>query len=257
MAVQNRAVRALVIGAGGPVRPLLSGVLSDLDVTVAESAPEGLALLAQGRGSGFDLIVIACRHRGGRRLPSGVTLTRTIRTRWPWIPAVAVLPTTGADGMFLEAFGGGRADFLDKALDIGGLAAVRSPARGRADGRLDRVIAFIGEHYTERLSLEDLAHLARMTRLQFARLFRVVTGTSLRDHIRTLRLARARHLIETTTRTLTDIALESGFYDLPHLDKVFRKHLGMSPHDFARRRVRAGARRSPPPAAARPRPSSR
>ena len=66
----------------------------------------------------------------------------------------------------------------------------RFAGRPRADARLDRVITFIGEHYTERLSLDDLAHLARMTRLQFARLFRIVTGTSLRDHVRNLRLAR-------------------------------------------------------------------
>lgn len=246
MAVQKRLLRVLLVDDGGSARALISDVLSDADVTVADDASQGLALLAQGGRPGFDLIVIVCRHEGRRRrLPSGVKLTRTIRTRWPWIPVTAVLPISGSEGLFLEAFGGGRGDFVDKALDIGQLAALRPPSRPRADPRLDRVITFIGEHYTERLSLDDLAHLARMTRLQFARLFRIVTGTSLRDHVRNLRLARARHLMETTSKTLTDIALEAGFYDLPHFDKTFRKQFGVSPTDFVRRVARVRARRSP------------
>jgi transcriptional regulator GlxA family with amidase domain len=52
------------------------------------------------------------------------------------------------------------------------------------------------------------------------------------------RLARAHELLSTSL-SLTVIALECGFYDLPHLDKAFRSRLGMSPQEF--RRLEAGA----------------
>jgi transcriptional regulator GlxA family with amidase domain len=43
-------------------------------------------------------------------------------------------------------------------------------------------------------------------------------------------------------RSLTDIAIETGFYDLPHFDKVFRRRIGLSPWEY-RSRYRGGAGR--------------
>jgi transcriptional regulator GlxA family with amidase domain len=40
--------------------------------------------------------------------------------------------------------------------------------------------------------------------------------------------------------SVTAVAVECGFYDLPHLDKAFRRHLGMSPHAFRARYAKPG-----------------
>jgi len=44
----------------------------------------------------------------------------------------------------------------------------------------------------------------------------------LRDYMRDLRLERAHRLLLTSAMSLTAIAAESGFYDLPHLDKALK-----------------------------------
>jgi AraC family transcriptional regulator len=59
-----------------------------------------------------------------------------------------------------------------------------------------------------------------------------VHGMSLREYRRTRRLARAHHLMMTTTLSLAAVAAEAGFYDLPHFDKAFRGRLGMTPREF-------------------------
>jgi transcriptional regulator GlxA family with amidase domain len=69
-----------------------------------------------------------------------------------------------------------------------------------------------------------------------------------RDYVRSLRLARARELIVSTKTPLTDVALETGFYDLPHFDKTFRKHYGVSPYQFRRREESPGNGHATPPA---------
>ena len=239
----NRRLRVLLVDSQRAARHFLSGPIPDLDVTRVAGASAAWRALTERPRVEFDLVAVVCRA-ARHRLPAGVTLVQAIRRRWPWIPAVAILPVNASEGLFLEAFRGGNADFLDRARDLGHLAGWRRVRRARGDDRVARVVAFIDDHYTEQLSLDDLAHLVRMPRVQFARLFRITTGSSLRDHIRTLRLTRARQLMETTAMTLTDIALESGFYDLPHFDKAFRKQFGMSPNEVQRRLPRAGGGRS-------------
>jgi transcriptional regulator GlxA family with amidase domain len=84
-------------------------------------------------------------------------------------------------------------------------------------------------------SLDELAALAQMSRFDFSRTFHAVAGRSLRDYLQDLRLKRSAVLLLTSSQPLTVIAQECGFYDLPHLDKTFRRRFGMTPHDFRRR----------------------
>ena len=106
-----------------------------------------------------------------------------------------------------------------------------------------RVIAFLEENVGQQVSLELLAGIAAMSRTHLSRTFRSVVGVPLRAYIHDLRLARARHLLlEQRPRSLTDVALEAGFYDLPHLDKAFRERYGMTPSEFLARSRLALAR---------------
>jgi len=90
-------------------------------------------------------------------------------------------------------------------------------------------------HVGQRHALDELAEMAGLSRSYFSRTFHEVVGMALRDYLRAQKLKRALELVRTSRRSLTDIAVESGFYDLPHLDKVFRQRLGTSPYSFRSR----------------------
>jgi len=49
---------------------------------------------------------------------------------------------------------------------------------------------------------------------------------------RDMRLAVARHLIETTDKPFAAIAVECGFCDSSHLSRMFRHRFATTPHDF-------------------------
>jgi transcriptional regulator GlxA family with amidase domain len=118
------------------------------------------------------------------------------------------------------------------------------PKPGVGDARITRVVNRIkAADLLEMPTLDELAALARMNRSHFSRRFHAVVGTSLRRYISLLRVQRGRELILTSTLSLTAIAAEAGFYDLPHFDKVFRQRFGMSPREF-RARARAKTPRS-------------
>ena len=89
--------------------------------------------------------------------------------------------------------------------------ATRSPARPHAATRLDKA------------ELVDLYRLMLLSR---------------RVDDREIQLKRAHELLMGSTLSLTTIAVDAGFYDLPHFDKAFRQRLGMAPQKFRRRHGR-------------------
>jgi AraC-like DNA-binding protein len=247
MAARIRRIRVLLVEDDPRVRSFITDVLStDAEVVEAEDIGQALAALTQKEGKRFDLAVIDCLLGGGAGPAGGIELVEQLRTERPWLPVIAITGASGSEPLVIEAFRRGARDFLKKPFGIEELttAIARVAPRWRPRPRrepgskvaINRAIAFVGEHYTEPLSLSHLATMTQMSRSHFCRVFRGVVGTSLRDYVRELRLARAQHLLSTSTRSLTDIALEVGFYDLPHFDKAFRRRFGISPTEFQRRK---------------------
>lgn len=242
------------------VRAFIRDALADFaDVVEAENADQALTVLGTEQRKRLDLVIVDCILPSGSRLtPAGVRLVGTISAQWPWIPVVAITGALEAERLLLDATRSGARGVLRKPFGIPALTEaidrVTRSRRRREPGvrpgtevALQRVIAFIGEHYTERLSLADVAGMAAMSRSHFCRMFRSATGVSFRDYVRDLRLTRAQQLLAASGLSLTDVALEIGFYDLPHFDKAFRKRFGVSPTEFVRRKALSRATESRAP----------
>ena len=109
----------------------------------------------------------------------------------------------------------------------------RMDAARNARRAIERITHVIAERIDIGVpSLEELAALAGMSRSGLSRRFRRVVGISLSEYVQDLRLRRAALLLSTTTHSATAIAQDSGFYDLPHLDKAFRQRFGVTPRQF-------------------------
>ncbi len=259
MSSSKRRIRVLIVEDDARVRAFIAEVLAvDAEIVEAADVEGALSALRATDGRRFDLAVIDCLLGGGAGPAGGIELVERLRAEWPWMPVIAITGATGSERLIIEAFRHGARDFLKKPFSIEELMTAiarvaprwrpRSPARKVGSKvAINRAIAFVGEHYMGPLSLAQLASMTQMSRSHFCRVFRAVAGTSLRDYVRDLRLARAQHLLSTSTLSLTDIALEVGFYDLPHFDKVFRRRLGISPTEFQRRKglTRAGGVTAP------------
>src|ERR1700686_3768583 len=101
----------------------------------------------------------------------------------------------------------------------GGLAPWQeSRAKEAMDANLDRQI-----------DIARLAHECGLSTSQFARAFRQSTGCPPHRWLLEQRIKRAQDLLLTSDRTLTEIARVCGFYDQPHLTRVFGQAVGISP----------------------------
>ena len=123
------------------------------------------------------------------------------------------------------------------------VASYASPKTGRKRGglsreRLGRVTRAIDEGLAGPLSTASLARAAHLSEFHFSRMFRVSTGYSPHAYITLVRMDRARHLLETTSLTLRQVAEAAGYKTQAHFTSVFHSSCGITPAAY--RKLRAG-----------------
>ena len=223
--------------------PVMAALRMTSDVVEAVDAAAGLRHLSKPRL--FDVAVVDCStdHRADHT--RCVELVTTMWRRHPLLPVVLIGKAPG-ERLRADVLLTGVRDVLMN--DFNPRMLVRSIARvTRRNGRpvpsaanvamIQRVCSFLKEHVGDGPSLRDLARMTHVSRSHFSRTFHSVVGMPLRGYVRELRLKQAYALLLTGKLSLTVVAVESGFYDLPHFDKAFRRRLGVSPRTFRARYI--------------------
>lgn len=103
----------------------------------------------------------------------------------------------------------------------------------RRDERVDTIIGWIQKNYGEMTSPQQLAGKVFLSPSRLAALFKEQTGSSLSKYMLWTRLRQAVTLALTKKQLpLTDIAFDTGFYDLPQLNKYMYEMIGVTPSVF-------------------------
>jgi AraC family transcriptional regulator len=110
-----------------------------------------------------------------------------------------------------------------------------SRPRGRLSSlQLRETIELIHANLSEELCLAHLAASLNLSTFHFARLFKNTLGLSPHQYVLQNRVERAKKLMAISRgSTLTDIALQVGFYDQTHFGKAFKRVVGVSPKAFS------------------------
>lgn len=87
----------------------------------------------------------------------------------------------------------------------------------------------------EKITLQQIADAACMSRFHFARLFRMSTGYSPMEFLLHARLEQAKVMLRDGVMPISDVAATMGFADQSHLTRHFRRAVGMTPLQYARR----------------------
>jgi xylan 1,4-beta-xylosidase len=95
--------------------------------------------------------------------------------------------------------------------------------------RVRRVISYLQEHYTRRVSLDEIADHVGLSRYYTSHLVKAATGLSIQENQGLIRTNRAVHLMFTTDARLVDIAMDAGFSHLKYFNKYFRRLYGETP----------------------------
>jgi len=118
--------------------------------------------------------------------------------------------------------------------DLGPAAA--APPRGLADWQLKRVREFLGETSHQRVTLAELADIARLSPFHFARAFRASTGLPPHRYQMRLRIERAKVLLQGSDKPISEIAVEVGYTNQSYFTQLFQAEVGTTPARYRRER---------------------
>ncbi|MHB8845357.1 MAG: helix-turn-helix domain-containing protein [Nitrospirota bacterium] len=171
----------------------------------------------------------------------------------------------GDEEVAVEAFRSGARDYLKKPFSMPGLSAKiePDPALGQADKqrgknilpgsdapaqpepppaavtlgqyhKIQQAVRFINDNYRTDICLDAAAREAGMSPSHFSRTFKKVMGLSYQDYLNSRRITKARDLLRTSPRSVTEIAVSVGFADPTGFGRIFKKLTGQTPSAYRR-----------------------
>ncbi len=100
--------------------------------------------------------------------------------------------------------------------------------------QIQRGVDFIETRLDEELHLSQVARVAGISQWHFQRIFKALTGETLKTYVRSRRLANSLERLLTTQLRVLDIALLAGFESQESFARAFKKAFGLTPQEYRR-----------------------
>jgi transcriptional regulator GlxA family with amidase domain len=102
------------------------------------------------------------------------------------------------------------------------------------DRRVKETVMFIVAHFHEPIERKDLTEIAGLSASRFSHLFKLQTGTTPSQMIKSLRIKKAKDLLLNSRLAVKEIAARVGANDGSHFVRDFESVTGMSPTRWRR-----------------------
>ncbi|WP_420094259.1 bifunctional transcriptional activator/DNA repair enzyme AdaA [Paenibacillus faecalis] len=99
-------------------------------------------------------------------------------------------------------------------------------------GLVREVVAFLVNHYKQRLELKDISEHVGVSPYYLERLFKQETAETPRTYLDKIRAEKAAYLLTNTSGTNLQICYEAGFQSPSHFYKVFRQVHHCTPSEY-------------------------
>lgn len=101
----------------------------------------------------------------------------------------------------------------------------------KKDKRVEILTDFIHTYFKEDITLQQMAELVRLNPFHLIRVFKKATGLSPYEYLLIVRTEYSKQLLRKGYK-VQDAALDSGFYDASHFNRMFRRIAATSPKTF-------------------------
>lgn len=126
-------------------------------------------------------------------------------------------------------------DALDDFID-----GIYLHGMNRSNMRVRKALDYISAHFAGKIRLQDVAREAGVSPYRLAHLVKELTGRTVLEIVRQVRIGHAQHLLERTSKSCAEIAYDAGFNDQSYFTKHFRRVTGTTPARYRRVRPSAG-----------------
>lgn len=95
-----------------------------------------------------------------------------------------------------------------------------------------KILDYLYSHYSEKVTLEDLSNITRLSTYYISNLIKSETGMSLNDNINNIRIEQSKKLLLEKNSSILEVAQSVGFHYQNHFAAVFKRYCGISPSDY-------------------------
>lgn len=114
-------------------------------------------------------------------------------------------------------------------------SAISTPSSpAREPEAIALVRSYLEAHYTENVSIETLSQLSQLSPYYLIRCFRQQLGLPPHLYQRQIRLLKAKQALH-SSRSLAEIATDTGFFDQSHFTRSFKRVFGVTPGQYRQR----------------------
>lgn len=110
------------------------------------------------------------------------------------------------------------------------------PFRDDKENQENRLIqtakAYIQEHFSENLRLEDVSEQVYLAPSYFGVLFKKEVGESFSSYLTTVRMEQAKNFLRDAKYSIQDVAKATGYQDKRYFSKLFKKQVGVTPREY-------------------------
>lgn len=99
------------------------------------------------------------------------------------------------------------------------------------------VLEFIKEHYSEQISLKDMAEHVHMSKEYLCRVFRALSDLSPVEYLNRYRIQQSTVLLLQDDMKISDIALACGFNHSSYFGKLFFHYTGCTPSEYRKKKA--------------------
>ncbi len=123
--------------------------------------------------------------------------------------------------------------YINALYESTGNAAQLQHSNKKSSDRISPVIQYIQEHYTEELSLDDLADVFSISKSHLCRIFKNITGSTLNAYVTNIRVLKAKGLLR-AGYSVNFAGEMVGFKSASHFIRTFTKLEGVSPKRYSK-----------------------
>jgi two-component system response regulator YesN len=97
---------------------------------------------------------------------------------------------------------------------------------------IELALGYIEEHYTEPITMNEVAESHYVNPSYFSKVFHEEVGQTFSKYVAHLRIARAKHLLKHSMLKIYEIAERIGYNDFRHFVKIFKEVEGITPAQY-------------------------
>ena len=103
--------------------------------------------------------------------------------------------------------------------------------------QINSVVSYVSKHYKAISSLDEICSACYINKSYLCRLFKSTFAISVWEYIANLKIRNACELLTSTSLSVYDIALESGFNTSQYFSRIFKRHIGLTPVEYRRQKI--------------------